>query len=157
MCSLSLWDSFLLLCRFLTFFKILRMFTIDAGFGENCAVFKWPLFTEWAFYLVAFLVCYIAVLLTLFTAITVIIFIRNARVWTVNHFLELFFLCLAFSFFFWMTGELVRTLYRNFSLPLMALRLTILVGVFPWETRLGAEEWADAGVKTCHFNTFFNT
>jgi hypothetical protein len=45
-------------------------------------------------------------------------------------FLKLFFLCLAFSFFSWMTGELLGTLHGDFPLPLMALRLTILVGVF---------------------------
>jgi hypothetical protein len=39
-CSVSLYDSSLLLCRFLTFFKILTTPTINAGLGENCAVFK---------------------------------------------------------------------------------------------------------------------
>jgi hypothetical protein len=62
-----------------------------------------------------------------------------------------------FSFFFWMIGELVRTLHGDFSLPLMALCVIILVGVFPRETWIGAEEWMDVGVKACHINTFFNT
>jgi hypothetical protein len=39
---------FLILCRFLAFFKIPRTVvtsTIDARSGENCAVFMQPLFT----------------------------------------------------------------------------------------------------------------
>jgi hypothetical protein len=56
-----------------------------------------------------------------------------------------------------MTGELLGILRGDFSLPLMALRLVILVGVFPWETRLGVEERTDAGLKAGNFNMFFNT
>ena len=149
-------------------FKIPRTvvtFTIDAGFGENCAVFMQPLFTEWAFNPVAFLFCYTAVFLTFFTAVTVIIFIR-IRIRSVKLFLKLLFICLAFSFFFWMIGELVRTPHGDFSLPLLAPSLIILVeGTIPWilvrvffsETWMDVDGWTDAGVKARHFNAFFNT
>jgi hypothetical protein len=43
--------------------------------------------------------------------------------------------------FFWVSGEQVRTLHGDFSLPLIALRLIILVDFFPekpeWVLRNG--------------------
>jgi len=42
-------------------------------------------------------------------------------------FLKLFFIRLAFSLFFWMIEELVRTVHGDFSLTLMALSLIILM------------------------------
>jgi hypothetical protein len=56
-----------------------------------------------------------------------------------------------------MTGKPVRNLHGDFSLPLMALHLIILDGVFSRETWMGVEEWTDVELKLCHFNTFFNT
>jgi len=55
--SVSLRESFLLLCRFHTFFNIPRTVvasTIDAGLGENCAVFMQSSFTDWVFYSASF-------------------------------------------------------------------------------------------------------
>jgi hypothetical protein len=75
----------------------------------------------------------------------------------VNHFLEILLRMLAFSFCFWVTGEPVRTLRGDFSLPLMVLRLVTLVGVFAENTYVGVDGRTDAGVKARHFNTFFNT
>jgi hypothetical protein len=120
LCSLSLWGSFLLLCRFRTFVKILRTVvtsTIDAGFGERCAVLMQPLFTEWAFYPVEFFFCYIVDFLHSLQQ-SLSSFLSELLVfgfWTI--FLKLFFICLAFSFFFWMIGELARTSMETSRYP----------------------------------------
>ena len=102
--------KYLLLCRFHMFFEIFPTdfaFTFDAGFGEKCTGLMLSLLTDWAFYAVAFLFCYIVILLIFFTAVTLIIFVRIAEVRIVNHFHEI--TLLTFRFFFWMIGNLVRT------------------------------------------------
>jgi hypothetical protein len=55
------------------------------------AAFMQPIFSDWAFYPVAFLFCYSVAFLSFFSAVAVIIFVRITRVLVVNHFL-LFFL-----------------------------------------------------------------
>jgi len=110
---------FLLLCRFHMFFEIFPTvfaFTFDAGFGEKCAGLMLSLLTDWAFYAVAFLFCYIVILLIFFTAVTLIIFVRIAEVRIVNHFHEI--TLLTFRFFFLLLDEWQpsENLYRETSL-----------------------------------------
>jgi hypothetical protein len=84
--SLLLCGSFLLVCRFLTFLKIVRVdaaAAVDASLGENCAIFMYPLFT---FRPVALLFSYAEVICTSFGAATVV---RIPRARTVNHFFEI--------------------------------------------------------------------
>jgi hypothetical protein len=47
---------------------------------KTSALFKHPLFTDWAFYPFAILFCYTVVFLAFFTAVTVIIFVGITRV-----------------------------------------------------------------------------
>jgi hypothetical protein len=51
-------------------------FAVDTGFRGNFAVFMQLLFTDSAFYPVAFFTYYTVVFLTFFTAVTVIIYTR---------------------------------------------------------------------------------
>jgi len=90
----------------------MKAFAVDAGFGENCAVFMQPFFTDSAFYPVTFFICHTVVFLTFFTAVTVIIYIRITRVRIVNHFLET--IVYTFGFYFLLTDDLRSS--ENFSM-----------------------------------------
>jgi hypothetical protein len=87
-------------------------FAVDAGFRENCGVFSQPLFTDSAFYPVAFFICFTVVFLTFFTAVTVIIYVKITRVQIVNHFLGI--IVYTFGFYFLLTNDLRSS--ENFSM-----------------------------------------
>ena len=156
---------FLLLCRFHMFFEIFPTvfaFTFDAGFGEKCAGLMLSLLTDWAFYAVAFLFCYIVILLIFFTAVTVIIFVRIAEVRIVNHFHEI--TLLTFRFFFLDDWQLSENLSRETSLyswrPWVWFFfrennfMRILVGVSFGGTWMGVDGWTGAGVKAVVFISY---
>jgi hypothetical protein len=164
--ALSLYDYFLLVCRFLTFFRILRSdvaSTIDAGFEANRTLFMQPLLADCTFYPVPFLFCYTAVFYTLFAAVTVVRIIR-VRFWTIS--LKLFFISLVFCFFLWVAGELVRTFPRRLLSILDGSEFNNFgggdnfmknsVGIYSWETWMCVDGWTDTGVKACHFNWLFH-
>jgi hypothetical protein len=81
--------------------------------------------------------------------------------------MKLFFLLLAFCFFSWMIGELVRTSPWRLLVTLDGPEfdnffgednfMRILVGMPFGETWMDVEGWTDAGVKACHFYNLFNT
>ena len=109
---------FFLICRFHMFFEKLPTvfaFTIDAGFGEKCAVFMQSTLTDIAFYAVAFVFCYVVVFLIFFTAVTIIIFVRMTGIRIANHFHEITLLTFGLLFLLlddWRTSE---NLFRETS------------------------------------------
>ena len=132
----------LLLCRFRMFFEILQRFVLSQtmqGLVKKSAVFMLSPLTDWAIYAVALVFCYIVIFLTLFTAVNVIIFVWFTGVRIVNLSVELLFLRLAFCFFFWMIGELVRTSPGRFLVTLDGSELDIL---FLFESTVSWEFWS---------------
>jgi hypothetical protein len=105
-----------LLCRFHTFFKILRM--VVAGFGENCTVFLRSPFVDWVFYPDAFFFFYyIVVFVTFLTVVAAIVFLRSSGVLIANLFLEIIIIHV-FDFLFlpvddWPTSENRRILVEG--------------------------------------------
>jgi len=110
--------------------------------------------------------------LIFFTAVTVIIFVRFTGVRIVKLSMKLLFLRLAFCFFFWMIGELMRTSPGRLLVTLDGSEfgnffwgggwgednfMRILVGISFGETWTGVGGWTDAGVKTWHFCKLFKT
>jgi hypothetical protein len=81
-------------------------------FRENRAVFMLPIFTDSAFYPVALFFCEKVVFLTVFTAVTVIIYIRTTVVLIVNHFLKI--IIYTFDFYFLLTDDTLTS--ENFSM-----------------------------------------
>jgi hypothetical protein len=127
----SPWDSFVLLCRFLKFFKPHRtdvVSTIEAGFGKTGAVFKHPLSIDGPFYPLAILFCYTIVFLTFFTAVIVVTFVRISAVRIVNHFLEI--IPHTFGFLFLPLDE--RRTSENLSTETTRYRWRLWVWQFWW-------------------------
>ena len=113
-----------LFCRVIMFFEIFTTVVtsiIDAGFGENRAVFLQPPFTNLAFYPVLVSFYYMDVFLTFFTPVAVTVFVRITSVRIVNHFLEIILHRFGFLFLLlgdWRTSEnLSMKLFRYPSWP----------------------------------------
>jgi len=115
---------------------------------------------------VALLFLYTVAFLTLFTAVTVIIFSHLLEFGLRKISFKLFFIRLAFCFCLRMIGELLRTSPRRPPLTLDGSEfdnfsgrenfMKSVVGVSSWGTLVGFDEWTGARAKACHCSGLFN-